>query len=70
MTDALGLHSREHLKPHHETLQTLIQNNHLNSGRTVYIGDTIYDVKSANASNIKSWEHNLLMIYYKKILIM
>ncbi|OHO68299.1 HAD family hydrolase [Staphylococcus sp. HMSC036D05] len=54
MTDALGLHSREHLKPHHETLQTLIQNNHLNSGRTVYIGDTIYDVKSANASNIKS----------------
>ena len=48
------LHSREHLKPHHETLQTLIQNNHLNSGRTVYIGDTIYDVKSANASNIKS----------------
>ena len=67
------LHSREHLKPHHETLQTLIQNNHLNSGRTVYIGDTIYDVKSANASNIKScvtWEHNLLMIYYKKILIM
>lgn len=54
MSDVLGLHEQEELKPHHETIQNLIQNNHLNLGRTVYIGDTSYDVQSTNKSNVKS----------------
>lgn len=32
----------------------MIQNHHLNTGRTVYIGDTIHDVKRARVSNVKS----------------
>jgi len=54
MSDVLGLHEQEELKPHHETIQNLIQNNHLNLSRTVYIGDTSYDVQSTNKSNVKS----------------
>ena len=52
--DALGLHIKELRKPHYKILQSIIQNNHLNQGRTVYIGDTTHDVKSASLSDIRS----------------
>lgn len=52
--DTLGIHIKELLKPHHEILQSIIQNNYLNLGRTVYIGDSALDVKSAHLSNVRS----------------
>ncbi|MEJ7530304.1 HAD hydrolase-like protein, partial [Staphylococcus hominis] len=52
--DALGLHIKELRKPHYKILQSIIQNNHLNQGRTVYIGDTTHDVKIESLSDIRS----------------
>lgn len=74
ITDSLGVCIKNEDKLLCETIQNLIQKHHLMIGKTVYIGDTAQDIKSANQAHVQTcavtWEHNLHTNCCMKILIM
>ena len=54
ITDSLGVCIKNEDKLLCETIQNLIQKHHLMIGKTVYIGDTAQDIKSANQAHVQT----------------
>ena len=54
ITDSLGVCIKNEDKLLCETIQNLIQKHHLMIGKTVYIGDTAQNIKSANQAHVQT----------------